>query len=183
VSLARRARQLTAYSSARHEFVAGDLLCFRGRGLVSFGIRGLTRSEYSHAGLVYLFLDRVYCLEAVGHGVRLMLMSELVRYYDGGIDYFEVDAEPAARDDVVKFAFFQLGKRYDTWGIVRFLAMLATGRARRVGRDDRWFCSELVAAAYQTAGLPLVERGEAYTSPSDLVRSERVRYRYALKPA
>ena len=46
---------------------------------------------------VFLLEERVYCLEAVGVGVRLILVSRLVDHYQGGIDYFSVDADDAMR--------------------------------------------------------------------------------------
>jgi uncharacterized protein YycO len=169
-------------AEARSQFREGDVLCFRGRGFVSWCIRMLTRSDYSHAGMVFLYEGRVYCLEAVGDGVRLMLMSQLMRRYEGGIDYFEVDAGAPARKHALSFGFRQLGKLYDTAGIVRFLWMLITRSADAARRDEHWFCSELVAAAYREAKEPLVEMPESYTSPSDLAQSQRLTLRYALKP-
>src|SRR5690242_17673951 len=79
-----------AYGEVREEFTTGDVLGFRGRGPASALIRWATASRYSHVGLVYRFEGRVYCLEAVGSGVRLIIMSELTRRYPGGIDYFAV---------------------------------------------------------------------------------------------
>lgn len=169
-------------TEARAEFREGDVLCFRGRGFVSWCIRQLTRSVYSHAGMVFLYEDRVYCLEAVGHGVRLVLMSQLMRRYEGGIDYFEVDAGAPARDAALSFGFRQLGKLYDTAGIARFLWMLLTRAAQKARRDEDWFCSELVAAAFREAGTALVDIPDSYTSPSDLAQSERLKLRYTLKP-
>lgn len=168
-------------TEARQHFCTGDVLCFRGRGPLSWAIRRLTDSRYSHVGLVYLFEERVYCLEAVGGGVRLVLMSQLVRRYAGGIDYFEVEADEGVRRQVLSFSFCQLGKLYDTAGLLRFLWVILTGNAESARRDDQWFCSELVAAAFQEAQRPLVDRAAAYTSPSDLVRSEALRFRYTLK--
>lgn len=158
----------------RHTFRDGDILLFKGKGLISMVIRAITRSPYSHAGLVYTFEKRVYCLEAVGAGVRLILLSELVKRYHGGIDYFEVQASQRQRARAVSFAFQQLGKIYDKPGIFRFVAALVLDRTAVSPRDDRWFCSELVAAAYETQGAPLTARQDAYTSPNDLAMSQKL---------
>ena len=61
------------YRAVRQEFRDGDVLLFRGRGFSSLIIRWLTRSPYSHVGLVFRFAEHVYSLEAVGSGVRLIL--------------------------------------------------------------------------------------------------------------
>jgi uncharacterized protein YycO len=167
---------------ARSEFRDGDVLCFRGRGPMGLLIRRLTRSPYSHVGLTYRFEGRVYCLEAVGAGVRLVLMSQLMKRYKGGIDYYAVDAQAPVRRRAVSWCFTQLGKLYDTAGIARFGWTLVSGNASRARRDDQWFCSELVAAAFSEAGLRLVEHAADYTTPEHLVRSASLEKRFTLKP-
>jgi uncharacterized protein YycO len=183
-----RARRIAAgeksYGSIRENFQEGDLLLFRGKGVVSMAIRALTGSTYSHAGLVYLFHDRVYVIEAVGAGVRLLLMSELMKRYDGGIDYYEVvRATPKQRRHAIAFCFEQLGKLYDKVGILRFLLLLLFRRKLAAAEDQAWFCSELAAAAYRKQDLPLAPEMAEYTSPNDLALSPEVRLRYTLKPA
>lgn len=173
-----------AYRDVRPEFATGDLLCFRGRGLVSWLIRALTRSEYSHVGLVYRFEDRVYCLEAVGTGVRLIVMSELVKRYRGGIDYFAIrDVTAAERRGAIGFGFQQLGKLYDRASILRFLAFLLLGRRVRVRarQQAQWFCSEIVNEAYRGQGIVLVRTTSAYVSPAALASSVRVAFRFRVK--
>jgi hypothetical protein len=169
------------YGEMRRSFRTGDLLLFRGRGLLSLIIRSITRSPYSHAGLVYSFEGRVYCVEAVGAGVRIILLSELLKRYPGGVDYFEVEASDKQRRRAVSFCFQQLGKIYDKPGIFRFAAALVFDKRAVSPRDDRWFCSELVAAAYAAQDTPLTAVQEAYTSPSDLAMSPRVKLVCSLK--
>ncbi len=170
------------YADVRGGMKAGDVVLFRGSGLVSRAIRWLTKSPYSHAALVFLFEGRVYCLEAVGSGVRLALISEVLARYHGGIDHFDV---PAATDEqrrgALGFAFQQLGKLYDKTGIWRFLLSSLTGRRRRVREDLAWYCSELVAAAYRRQGLALVPDSSAYTSPAALALSRELSLRCVVK--
>lgn len=172
-----------AYGECRPEFRTGDLLCFRGRGIASFLIRAFTRSWYSHVGLVYWHQGRNFCIEAVGVGVRIVLVSELQRRYHGGIDYFRVrDSDEPQREKAVAFCFAQLGKLYDHVGIWRFIVAIVFGKVAAVRRDEQWFCSELVAAAYEDAGLPLTAKDESYTSPQDLAASPQVAYSFTVKP-
>ncbi len=171
------------YSDTRESFVEGDLLCFRGRGPVSAAIRLVTRSAYSHVGLVHLFEGRVYCLEAVASGVRLCFMSLLVKRYVGGIDYFEVlDVGPEQRRGAVGFAFQQLGKPFDYIGLVRFFLRLVFGFHLRARPDNRFFCAEIVAQAYARQAVRLAPAPLSYTSPNDLVAGGRVRFRSRIKP-
>ena len=172
----------TYAGDARDEFRLGDVLCFRGRDGISWFVRGITRSRYSHAGLVYPYEGRVYCMEAVASGVRLILMSELVRRYRGGIDYYElINANDAERHAAMSFCFRQLGKLYDTAGLFRFLWGITTGRMERLRNKDQWMCSELVVRAYREAGVNLVELAAAYTSPGDLSISDRLRFKFGVK--
>jgi uncharacterized protein YycO len=171
-----------AYGEARGRFAEGDLLCFRGHGLVSGVIRIVTRSAYSHVGLVHLFEGHVYCVEAVASGVRLCRMSEEVRRYDGGIDYFEVlGARPEQRQGAVGFAFQQLGKPFDFFGLARFFFRLVFRARLRARADARFFCAELVARAYASQGMRFAERPAVWTSPSDLAASPEVRFRFRIK--
>jgi uncharacterized protein YycO len=180
---AKRARaERIGYAGARGDFRVGDVLLFRGRGLASQAIRLFTRSPYSHVGLVFRYQGRVYCFEAVGVGVRLILMSEVMRRYHGGIDYYEVGgAAPEQRDGVIAFCFQQLGKLYDRPGIVRFLGAILFDHKPAVRQDQAWFCSELVAAAYRAHGLPLAPVSASYTTPADLAVSPELKLRYVLK--
>ena len=78
-----------------------------------------------------------------------------------------------APQSVIDFAVEQLGKPYD-WG-----AVLAIGARITLNRDwretDRWFCSELVAAAFEAGGVPLVHaRDLAVITPRDLTLSTRL---------
>ncbi len=180
---ARRSRaERKGYASVRQDFALGDVLLFRGRGLSSQAIRLLTRSPYSHVGLVFPYEGRVFCLEAVGVGVRLILTSEVVRRYHGGIDYYEVPgAASEQRHGAIAFCFAQLGKLYDRPGILRFFFAILFNRKPAVREDQAWFCSELVAAAYRAQGLALAPVSSAYTSPADLALSSELKLRYVLK--
>lgn len=171
-----------AYESVRPQFEAGDLLCFRGNGPISLLIRFFTKSRYSHVGLVFRYEDHVYCLEAVGRGVSLLIMSELVGRYNGGIDYFEIkDATDAQRTGALGFSFQQLGKRYNRAGIIRFLWFLVFGDKEKTRADGSFFCSELVEEAYRRQGLSLVAQSPSYTSPQDLAASPHVRFLFSVK--
>ena len=172
-----------AYSEVREDLKTGDLLCFRSKDLDGTLVRLATRSEYSHIGLVFLYEKRVYCIEAVAAGVRLVLMSRRTRAYNGGIDYFRVlDVTDEQRRGATAFAFEQLGSRYNTSGILRFLWFLISGNKERARQRGQWFCSEIVAEAYRRQKAPLVERhAAAYTSPADLAASSRVQMAYRIK--
>lgn len=57
----------------------------------------------------------------------------------------------------------QVGKGYDWFSIARFVSR----RTRAFGSPRaHWFCSELAAAAFETAGLPLLRRAPEQISPA-----------------
>ena len=175
-------RAARPYREVRATFREGDVLAFRGRSPLSAMIRAVTGSVYSHVGLVYLIEERRYCLEAVGKGVSLGLMSEVAKRYAGGIDYFEVDLPAAVRHRATLFALEQLGKPFDFMGLVRFFLFLALGLRARARIDRRWFCAELVAEAYRRQGFEVARSPSCYASPCDLASSDRLRYVHTVKP-
>ena len=170
---------------ARDELCTGDVLLFRGSECISRAIRLVTHGAYSHSGLVYRFEGHVYCLEAVGPGVRLIRLSVLLRDYEGGIDAFAVRRiTEAGGKTALGFAFQQLGKPYDTVGIAKFLWAMMFGKMKGRREKGHWFCSELVAKAWDVAGVDLLGRHwpEAFVSPEMLAESAELAFRFRIKP-
>lgn len=134
------------------------ILLFRGRGLISTLIRWQTRGRYAHAAI--LFPDGETIIEAwPGPGVRQKKMTD----WDG-VTVFDVPSHPKEQiDQAVDFARTQLGKKYAYLDIVRFIT-------RTKGNEQNsWFCSELVFAAFQKAGIDLLARIPAWeVSPQGL---------------
>jgi hypothetical protein len=109
-------------------------------------------------------------------------MSELVKRYHGGIDYFAVrDVPGEVRELAVDFGFGQLGKLYDRAGILRFLWFLVAGSRRRSRERSFWYCSEIVAECYRAAGVTLVPGRIGYVSPADLATSPRLSFAFRIK--
>lgn len=111
----------------------------RGKGFLSAFIRWQTWSRYSHVAIVTP--DGVYEAWPFS-GVR-------VRPYwtdTSGIDFF-VCAAPT--ELATKFLEKQLGKKYDYFGVLRFIT-------RKRKSSARWFCSELAFAAARAAGTELL---------------------------
>jgi hypothetical protein len=65
-----------------------------------------------------------------------------------------------------RFVYSQLGKPYDWRGA------LGIGANRRNWRqEDRWFCFELVAAASEYGGVPLVRKEASWVTGDDIETS------------
>jgi cell wall-associated NlpC family hydrolase len=168
-------REALGYQTSRQEMKTGDVLMFAGRGALSSTIRDLTGSEFSHAGLVARWGDRVMVFESAARGVELMPASRVVCKYDGRVVWYRLKGtiDP---DALINEALNLLRLRYSFWGLVRFAWKIWTG-GRKNRRDARGarsalFCSEFVSRVFRKAGLDLVSnRPDDLTSPGDIARS------------
>lgn len=104
-------------------------------------------SPWSHCGVV----DGDTVIQAVaGKGV---VRTPLVEFIEHASQWAMV-ALPIYEQDTIRAAEAQMGKPYDLAGA------LGVAVHREWGKDDAWFCSELIAHALEQAGLKLF-RGDA----------------------
>lgn len=109
----------------------------------SWLIRAGTWSAWSHVALV----DGDQVIESVmGHGVRRVPLYSAIRRASRHTLVSLQARNPAL---IVSAAAEQIGKPYD------YTAILGLGLHHDWQEDDAWFCSELVAWAFQQAGEPL----------------------------
>ena len=136
--------------------------------MVAGAIRLFTRSPWSHAFVVVS--DRAI-VEATPHGARIAALTD----YNGSLVAFN-DEEPkddAQRHAIVDAARKMIGTRYG-FADIAALGLVGLGVRfrwldRRVGREDRLICSQLVARAYAAAGLYLFDdRPAQAVTPGDL---------------
>jgi uncharacterized protein YycO len=141
----------------------------RGSSVVSRLIRWQTRSEYSHASLL---LPGGHHYEArEGRGVLRHAGFTLTNPTEQ-VDAFAVDLTPTQFDDLRHFLGAQVGKPYDWLMVARFVSRRQESR----GTSGKWFCSELVYAALQQAGVPLFRATEPWeVAPGLLARSPLLR--------
>lgn len=135
----------------------GDLIATAAPGLVSRGIRRVTRSQVSHvAGVIVLHMggrNRLFIAEAHhGTGVALVALSVWVRSQKGRVWWWR-DCMPgsAARQSYREEILPHLGEPYeeDRW----MLARVALGL--KPPANSRWYCSELDLAGRAAAGVDL----------------------------
>jgi uncharacterized protein YycO len=132
-----------------------SILLYRGTGIINSLIRWQTRSHYAHAAIHYN--GSVYeALPFKGVIVRPVEDRDTKDAAEfiiaGGGAYLVEDQLGLALD----FLSAQVGRKYDFGGIVRFMTR------QKSPKNKRWFCSELVYAAIQAAGLNLLNENEAY---------------------
>jgi uncharacterized protein YycO len=130
------------------------ILLYRGTGIINSLIRWQTRSHYAHAALV---VDATIYEALPFKGVIIRPFEDQDNKADqyliaGGGAYLVEDQ----MNLVAEFVSKQVGRKYDFGGIVRFMTR------QKSPKNKRWFCSELVYAAIQAAGLNLLNENEAY---------------------
>ncbi len=130
------ARPAASASPSPHpQWHDGDVVLQTSASAQSAAIQLATGSPYSHAGLVEVAPDGVFVIEALGKVSRTPIAAWIRR--GDGRRYTALrrrDLTPEAGAAVVSAARALLGKKYD---------------ARFEWSDDRIYCSELVAKAYQ----------------------------------
>jgi len=167
------------YLQYRNAMQDGDVLMFKGQSWLSKVIKWRTHSDYSHAGIVVWWNDRLMVLEAIGQGVLARPISYNLNHYTGDIEYFRPKQEIAAetRTKMAQFAQAQLGKKYASRRLFGFFLKLVFNRPLQSEDSTtaacRYFCSEYVADIYAKNGLDLdIQRSSGYTSPDRLANAE-----------
>jgi uncharacterized protein YycO len=136
----------------------------KGKGFIGRVIKWQTRSVYSHASLVFDELGGAVVESREFKGVRWLAALEPSK----DVDLFRVELKREQYLAIRNFAFGQLGKPYDYTMVLRFISRRQASRAQ----SGKWFCSELVFAAFKEAGINLLERVEPWAvSPGLLALS------------
>jgi hypothetical protein len=162
---------LPAFEELRGTLDCGDVLLFAGESRFSRGIKLLTRSHWSHSALVArahpdgppllweatLDTDLAdVATHEIAPGVHLYDLEHWIGHYGGetAIRPLRVERTDAMR--AALFAFYQeaRGRPYERNRLELFRAVYDGPLGRNRKEDDTsFFCSELVAEAYQRMGL------------------------------
>lgn len=133
------------------------LFCTNPSNPLSWAIRAGSWSKWSHVALI----DGEDVLEAVAlHGV---VRTPLATRKQQDTSWQVVTLACRDRQAIIDAAATQLGKPYDYTGVI------GIGLHRDWQQDDSWFCSELVAWAFQQGGSPLFRPGASRrVTPQDI---------------
>lgn len=147
----------------------GDYFCVSLHDLASALIRFGTRNHWNHAGIV----TSKGLVEAAAKGAVLSRLDEYGRA-DDLISNDSEDLHPDQAATIQRKALSLLGTPYGFPDIV-WLALYSTlglkwrWLERRVMREDRMICSQLVATCYAAAGIDVVPGKRAQeVTPGDL---------------
>lgn len=160
----------------------GDIIVSTARHPVSYAIRAGTLSAISHA---MLYVGDGNVVEAVGDGVREVALGTAIGDAILAVAYRDPRVDAAKAAQIVAFARSQLGRPYNFGGAARAGYRIIHPLASRVldairdisGVDDTsartFYCSELVFAAFEAAGIPLVAAPAGNSTPEDVVQLTR----------
>lgn len=173
-------------SIAEDALQTGDIIVSTTDHLSSRGIRFGTGSQVSHAKL-YIGAGQV--IEAVGQGAIMRSLAQSLADDTLAVAFRYPGITQQQQLMVRDFAGQQLDKPYNYVGIVRQalfqversncdalpddLAGVCRNWVGKIvlgsGNDDTFFCSQLVLAAYASAGIPLTPTPPVWGSPEDIV--------------
>jgi len=160
------------YEDIRDTLDTGDIVLFSGKGRISGLIKWVTKSEWSHIGMVLRLvewnmlllwesttLSKIKDIQSgeARQGVQLVPLSERLKGYDG-------------RVGIRRLNYFDKYQAVDTMALMEFrrevkgrpyerskLELLKSAYDGPFGKNEEdlssLFCSELVAEAYQRLGL------------------------------
>lgn len=122
-------------------------------------------SEYSHVSWVD---PEHYEIEAWSSGVRRLPLAYSAHTPGTVVELYDTHLTQGELDGIREFLSRQVGKPYDWRGAMHFV----TRRPERAADQDRWFCSELVFAAFAAVRRNLLLRIPAWkVSPAMVVYS------------
>ena len=166
----------------------GDVLLYEGCTLISWFIKRVTQSRYSHTGIAVWWNERLMVMEAVGRGVIITPLSLNISHYQGHVHWFSSRRKiPAAdRKRMIIFAQEELGKKYARfrafWVGVKLLLRWKREERDELRHEQKLFCSSYVAQIYNAIDIDLVPGiSDLHTTPEDIARSPELIKRGVLK--
>ncbi|WP_417910265.1 hypothetical protein [Candidatus Electronema sp. PJ] len=181
------------YNEARERMKPGDVIAFSGKANISELIKSVTLSDVSHVGVILqtktlnddkkgrFFNEIIESTTGNGvFGVTTSKMRKCLDLYEGEVWWLPLDEKIRATQfnerEFYDFLFNQKGKYYDTpqavMSALDILDKLPFGLSGpTLNKEDfsKFFCSELVAAAFEKAGVTGPVNASEVT-PIDLCR-------------
>jgi V8-like Glu-specific endopeptidase/N-acetyl-anhydromuramyl-L-alanine amidase AmpD/uncharacterized protein YycO len=165
--------------------MAGDIIVSTTSAVVSAAIRAVSGSPVSHAGL---YTGSGTVIEAIGDGVVERPIADSLAGSSVAVAFRVPGLGAAQAQQAVEYALSQVGRGFNYFGIVRQAAYryhssycrllpdsmqdaCRTAVARvDLGTSDgnRFFCSQLVVASFQAAGVPITATDPSWSSPGDV---------------
>lgn len=139
----------------------GDILLTSEKAFVSKSIRIATNSDFSHA---ILYIGNYSYIHSDRKGVHSSNIQRLLFDETSRVCVLRITDKDIATKSC-EFAKIQIGTEYSIKEAIR------TKLEGKEQKENRQFCSRLVAQSYEKAGLKIVKNSE-YCTPNELYRSE-----------
>ena len=178
------------YEKIRDHVMTGHIFFSSGSYAFSGAIQKLTKSTWSHVGVIYKDeeLGRVLVLEAEPSvGIRLIPLSNYLKNYKGtkraykgqiAIAQVNVPLEKKALNKGISFGLDELTRPYDNFEIFRIFLRIMFHISKRE-KNKSYICSELVRDIFVKAGV-VVQYKDTYISPDNIWTDERVQLKYRI---
>jgi hypothetical protein len=141
---------LDRFNQIKSTLKTADCLLWSGADIISDLIEDISRSQYSHAGLVMVFEeypDLIFTVEAQGSGVLMADLAQRLRTSEGGCTVFPLNADlDPRRREMGERALKMLGTPYDYGALLK----LAVEKVKTGEREV--VCSEMVQEVYGIQG-------------------------------
>ena len=140
----------------RNTLEPGDVILFHGKSFVNWAVRTITQSYWGHAAM---YIGNGLYIESIAAGVYI---NDLKSLKDANIIvYRHVKMNDKVAQKIVESVRDKSKSGYDFWAIWHLFKLLITGKRRKnnekVGVENRYICSELIAAAYGEMGLTVID--------------------------
>lgn len=134
----------------------GDVVFFKkDNSLISKVIANITKSEFTHVGLIVAYDEKTKIATIIESNRFVETRLTRVQLDSNHVVYTTGDKPREVQDRILKFAYEQVGKKYDYLQILGlFLSLLLKGERYVVfNSSNKLICSELIDLAYYKAGV------------------------------
>ena len=188
------------YTEAKKLIQEGDVLLFRGCGVLSWLIKRYGSGVHSHVGIAHWDGDHLQCVEfREFKGGRSVSLRSQVKDKPSGIDVFraatklqyeniEYNLTDTVRSKITSILILLTGLPYgwrNIWKLVRHYTPLLRLESQNIKDDDPtkvFVCSTAVAYAYRMAYVdPVPYLADSAVAPADLARSALFQYQFTLE--
>jgi uncharacterized protein YycO len=129
-----------------------DLIFVQPTDFIGKAIAWVTRSNDCHVAVV---ISKSFIIEAAWSGVRLARIDSYNNFEV--FRYINVLSDEQSKS-IIDFSYSKIGEWYDFGGALYLGWLWLTRQSKKINQlndPDRWFCSELVVAAFRSAGIDL----------------------------
>lgn len=162
-----------SYDDIRPVLRTGDLFFCCGKGFLSSTIKRITKSPFSHVGVIAVVGGRVLTIEAIKYGTAIRRFSRVLAGYKGDVVIARSSATPEQLKTFWHEAVNFEGVKYGYWTAIRIWACVRFGIAMPK-QGKAMICSDLVARCFREVGIAINANQKHFTSPEDVWTSRAV---------